>query len=46
MPLRASQENWLIASEVAADRSTLDLAASYARRIAELNALARPEPPH
>jgi len=46
MPLRASQEDWLIASEVAADRSTLDLAASYARRIAELNALARPEPPH
>ena len=46
MPLRASQEDWLIASEVAADRSTLDLAASYARRIAELNALSRREPPH
>ena len=46
MPLRASQEDWLIASEVAADRSTLDLAAAYARRIAELNALARREPPH
>jgi len=46
MPLRASQEDWLIASEIAADRSTLDLAASYARRIAELNALARREPPH
>ena len=46
MPLRASQEDWLIASEVAAARSTLDLAAAYARRIAELNALARREPPH
>lgn len=46
MPLRASQEDWLIASEVAADRSTLDLAAAYSRRIAELNAMARREPPH
>ncbi|MFI4950885.1 MAG: lysozyme inhibitor LprI family protein, partial [Caulobacterales bacterium] len=45
-PLRASQEDWLIASEVAADRSPADLAGAYRRRIAELNAVAVQEPPH
>lgn len=45
-PLRASQEDWLIASEVAADRSPADLASAYRRRIAELNAVATREPPH
>ena len=44
--LRASQEDWLIVSEVAADRSTADLANAYRRRIVELNALATQDPPH
>ncbi|WP_372785506.1 hypothetical protein [Phenylobacterium sp.] len=44
--LRASQEDWLILSEVAADRSTADLSSVYRRRIAELNALATQDPPH
>jgi uncharacterized protein YecT (DUF1311 family) len=43
--LQASQDRWLVTSDMAARRSAADLAAAYRSRIGELNALAASEPP-